>query len=158
RRSAAPHCLEGQRASREPAGQGFRAAPGADRMAPGLARTAGTGPRGAHRPAGPLAGRGAGAAAALQPVAAGPCAGHGQRPAALRALHERAGRIAVSRPAAGARQETAVDKRVFGLLSASIALVLAVHATHLPWWLTASAATLLAWRWWQRRRRPGRVP
>jgi len=64
----------------------------------------------------------------------------------------------MSRAAADNRREIAVDNRVFGLLSISIALVLAVHANHLPWWLTASSAALLAWRWWQRRRRPGRVP
>jgi transglutaminase-like putative cysteine protease len=64
----------------------------------------------------------------------------------------------MSRAGAGSRLEIAVDNRVFGLLSISIALVLAVHADHLPWWLTGCSAALLAWRWWRRRRRPGRVP
>ncbi|MEO8746643.1 MAG: DUF3488 and transglutaminase-like domain-containing protein [Rhodanobacter sp.] len=62
------------------------------------------------------------------------------------------------RPAAGGWHDAAVSGRVFDLLSVSIAIVLAAHASHLPWWLTTVSALLLAWRWWQRRQRPGRVP
>ncbi len=51
-----------------------------------------------------------------------------------------------------------VDTRTFDLLSLSMALVLGVHAPHLPWWLSAVLAALLAWRWWQRRQHSGRVP
>lgn len=64
----------------------------------------------------------------------------------------------MSSAATGGWNGAAVSRRVFDLLSASIAIVLAVHATHLPWWLTTISAMLLAWRWRQRRKRPGRVP
>lgn len=60
--------------------------------------------------------------------------------------------------ATGSLHGAAVSGRVFDLLGISIAVVLAVHAAHLPWWLTGISALLLVWRWWQRRRRPGRVP
>jgi len=39
-----------------------------------------------------------------------------------------------------------------------MAFVLAVNAAHLPWWLNLALAITLGWRWWQRRRRSGRVP
>ncbi|TAL86272.1 MAG: DUF3488 domain-containing protein [Rhodanobacter sp.] len=52
----------------------------------------------------------------------------------------------------------AVDNRVFDLLSLTMAMVLALHASHLPWWLTTALAVTLGWRWWQRRQRAGRVP
>jgi len=64
----------------------------------------------------------------------------------------------MSATAAGSPHGAAVSGRVFDLLGISIAAVLAVHAMHLPWWLTGISALLLVWRWWQRRRRPGRVP
>ncbi|WP_049620851.1 transglutaminase TgpA family protein [Frateuria defendens] len=44
------------------------------------------------------------------------------------------------------------------LLSLAVALVLAVHASHLPVWLTPPLGLLLGLRWWQRRRRPGGAP
>jgi transglutaminase-like putative cysteine protease len=52
----------------------------------------------------------------------------------------------------------AVDHRAFDLLSLTMTMVLALHAPHLPWWLTAALAATLGWRWWQRRQRAGRVP
>jgi hypothetical protein len=51
-----------------------------------------------------------------------------------------------------------IDSRAFDLLSATLALVLALHASHLPWWLSAALALILGWRWWQRRQQTGRVP
>lgn len=54
--------------------------------------------------------------------------------------------------------EPPIDNRAFDLLSGTLALVLAVHAPHLPWWLDAALALILGWRWWQRRRQAGRVP
>jgi transglutaminase-like putative cysteine protease len=51
-----------------------------------------------------------------------------------------------------------VNTRTFDLLSLTIAFVLALHAAHLPLWLTAALALLLGLRWWQRRQRVGRVP
>ena len=50
-----------------------------------------------------------------------------------------------------------VDARTFDLLSLTTAMVLAVHAAHLPWWLSALLASLLIARWWQRRQHMGRV-
>lgn len=54
--------------------------------------------------------------------------------------------------------EPAIDNRTFDLLSITVALVLAVHAEHLPWWLGVALALTLGCRWWQRRQRIGRVP
>jgi transglutaminase-like putative cysteine protease len=51
-----------------------------------------------------------------------------------------------------------LDARVFDPLCLTIALVLAVHAPHLPVWLTMMLAALLGLRWWLRRRRPAAVP
>ena len=51
-----------------------------------------------------------------------------------------------------------VPRRAFDLLCLSTAFVLAVNATHLPWWLVAALAVVLGSRWWQRRHYPGRVP
>jgi len=51
-----------------------------------------------------------------------------------------------------------IDTRTFDLLSLTMALVLIVHAPHLPMWLTATLALLLGWRWWQRRRQASLVP
>jgi len=53
--------------------------------------------------------------------------------------------------------DPAVDNRVFDLLSLTTALVLGLHAPHLPWWLSIALALTLGWRWWQRRQRSGRV-
>jgi hypothetical protein len=51
-----------------------------------------------------------------------------------------------------------LDARAFGLLCLTVAVVLALHAPHLPWWLGVVLAPMLGWRWWQRRQHPGRVP
>lgn len=56
------------------------------------------------------------------------------------------------------RPVEAVGQRSFDLLSLGMAFVLAVNATHLPWWLSVALAFALGWRWWQRRQRTGRVP
>lgn len=52
----------------------------------------------------------------------------------------------------------ALPQRAFDLLCLSAAFVLAVNASHLPWWLSAALAVILGSRWWQRHRHPGRVP
>jgi len=44
-------------------------------------------------------------------------------------------------------RSAAVSTRVFDLLSVSIAIVLAVHATHLPWWLVLAHVTVAATVW-----------
>nr|WP_253260899.1 DUF3488 domain-containing protein [Rhodanobacter glycinis] len=54
--------------------------------------------------------------------------------------------------------EIPLDARAFSLLCLTVAVVLALHAPHLPWWLSAVLAPVLAWRWWQRHQHPGRVP
>jgi len=51
-----------------------------------------------------------------------------------------------------------IDANAFDLLSLTMAFVLGLHATHLPWWLSLVLAAILGGRWWQRRRRSGRVP
>ncbi len=51
-----------------------------------------------------------------------------------------------------------VSNRTFDLLVVTTAFVLAVHANHLPWWLSVALIAALALRWWQRKERPGRVP
>ena len=52
--------------------------------------------------------------------------------------------------------EPVLDPRAFDLLCLTMASVLGVHATHLPWWLVALLAVVLALRWWQRRRTAAR--
>jgi transglutaminase-like putative cysteine protease len=54
--------------------------------------------------------------------------------------------------------EPTIDDRTFDLLSITVALVLVVHASHVPWWLSLGLALILGWRWWQRRHQTGRVP
>lgn len=54
--------------------------------------------------------------------------------------------------------EERLGNRSFDLLCVTTVFVLAVHATHLPIWLTLALVAALALRWWQRRYRPGRVP
>lgn len=54
--------------------------------------------------------------------------------------------------------ELPIDTRAFDLLSLTMALVLGLHSTHLPWWLSIALALTLGWRWWQRRQQSGRVP
>lgn len=57
-----------------------------------------------------------------------------------------------------ASHEPGLDARAFDLLCLTMAVVLAVHAGHLPWWLDAALAVVLAARWWQRRQHGGRAP
>lgn len=54
--------------------------------------------------------------------------------------------------------ETKLDVRAFDLMCLTMALVLAVHAPHLPWLLTLALSLVLGMRWWQRRQHPGRAP
>lgn len=54
--------------------------------------------------------------------------------------------------------QPSIDARAFDLLSLTLAFVLGLHATHLSWWLSIALASTLGGRWWQRRRRSGRVP
>lgn len=51
-----------------------------------------------------------------------------------------------------------ISERTFDLLCLTAAFVLAVHADHLPIWLTGALFVALGLRWWQRKYRPGRVP
>ncbi|MDA3913173.1 DUF3488 domain-containing protein, partial [Oleiagrimonas sp.] len=53
--------------------------------------------------------------------------------------------------------DSRLDRHAFDLLCMTMGVVLAVHASHLPAWLTAALAILLAGRWAQRRYRGGRV-
>jgi protein-glutamine gamma-glutamyltransferase len=59
--------------------------------------------------------------------------------------------------APGIHAEPRLGDQPFDLLCLTMAFVLGVHAMHLPWWLTASLAALLAWRWWHRRHGGGPV-
>jgi len=63
--------------------------------------------------------------------------------------------IAVLRRHAG---EPRLDTRAFDLLCLTMACVLGVHASHLPWWLAVALALVLVVRWWQRRRHGARSP
>ena len=60
-----------------------------------------------------------------------------------------------SRPEATRRP---IDARAFDLLSLTLAMVLGLHAAHMPWWLVAALSLVLGWRWWQRKQRVGQVP
>ncbi len=51
-----------------------------------------------------------------------------------------------------------IGTQAFDLLSLTMALVLGVHASHLPWWFSVALAVTLGCRWWQRRQRSIRVP
>jgi len=51
-----------------------------------------------------------------------------------------------------------LEARAFDLLCLTVAVVLAVHAAHMPIWLSAALAATLGARWWQRRRYGGRAP
>lgn len=53
---------------------------------------------------------------------------------------------------------TPLDARSFDLAALGLAAVLALHAPHLPWWLSATLAPILCLRWWQRRRHHARTP
>jgi protein-glutamine gamma-glutamyltransferase len=56
------------------------------------------------------------------------------------------------------RAQERLSDRSFDLLCLTTAFVLAVHAAHLPMWLTGALAAGLVLRWWQRKHRPTRVP
>lgn len=51
-----------------------------------------------------------------------------------------------------------LDARSFDLVALAIAVALALHAPHLPWWLAAPLALLIGWRWWQRRQQRAGTP
>jgi transglutaminase-like putative cysteine protease len=51
-----------------------------------------------------------------------------------------------------------ITDRTFDLLCVTTAFVLAVHAGHLPIWLTLALFVALGLRWWQRKYQPSRVP
>lgn len=51
-----------------------------------------------------------------------------------------------------------LDTRSFDLAALGVAVVLALYASHLPWWMTAALIPTLALRWWLRRQRPVRTP
>ena len=56
------------------------------------------------------------------------------------------------------RAQERVSDRTFDFMTVTAALVLVVHANHLPWWLSSSLIVALALRWWQRKQHAGRVP
>jgi len=56
------------------------------------------------------------------------------------------------------RVQERLGDRSFDLLCLTTAFVLAVHAAHLPLWLSIALFAALGLRWWQRSHRPGRVP
>lgn len=51
-----------------------------------------------------------------------------------------------------------LGERAFDLLCLTVAVVLGVHAPHMPAWLSTALAATLLLRWWQRRRYGGRAP
>ncbi|WP_199099208.1 DUF3488 and transglutaminase-like domain-containing protein [Dyella sp. ASV21] len=51
-----------------------------------------------------------------------------------------------------------LSRRAFDLLCLTVGVVLAVHAPHLPLWLSAALALTLGLRWRQHRRQGGRAP
>ncbi len=55
------------------------------------------------------------------------------------------------------RAEPLLSPRAFDLLCLTMAAVLALHARHMPWWLSVPLALALGLRWWQRRRNGGRI-
>ncbi|MCT7075856.1 hypothetical protein, partial [Salmonella enterica] len=55
------------------------------------------------------------------------------------------------------KPQPVLERRPFDLLCLTVAVVLGVHAPHLPWWLTLGLALTLGLRWWQRRQRAGRA-
>jgi transglutaminase-like putative cysteine protease len=61
----------------------------------------------------------------------------------------------VSGPTSG---EPPVGSRAFDLLGLTLAVVLVLHASNLPWWLSTALTCVLAGRWWHRRRHGGRIP
>jgi protein-glutamine gamma-glutamyltransferase len=55
-------------------------------------------------------------------------------------------------------REATLDGRAFDLFCLTIACVLGVHASHLPWWLATTLAGVLGARWWQRQHHATRSP
>jgi len=51
-----------------------------------------------------------------------------------------------------------LDRRSFDLAALSVAIVIGLHAPHLPWWLDAALVLALGLRWWQHRARQKRTP
>lgn len=51
-----------------------------------------------------------------------------------------------------------LDRRSFDLAALSVAVVIGLHALHLPWWLGAPLMLVLGLRWWQRRVYQARPP
>lgn len=51
-----------------------------------------------------------------------------------------------------------LGRRAFDFTVLAILGVLVLHAPHLPWWLTLGLGGVLALRWWQHRRMPGKAP
>lgn len=56
------------------------------------------------------------------------------------------------------KPQPSLEQRPFDWLCITIAVVLGVHAPHLPWWLTLASAATLGLRWWQRSRHAARAP
>ncbi|MFK2876579.1 transglutaminase TgpA family protein [Rhodanobacter hydrolyticus] len=50
-----------------------------------------------------------------------------------------------------------LGERSFDLAALSVVAVIALHAPHLPWWLTAPLLLVLGLRWWQRRSQHART-
>ncbi|HET8555453.1 MAG TPA: DUF3488 and transglutaminase-like domain-containing protein [Rhodanobacteraceae bacterium] len=67
-------------------------------------------------------------------------------------------RAATLTTASRKREMPALGQRAFDLLCLTMAAVLALHASHLPYWLTVVLALALGLRWWQRRRNGARIP
>lgn len=62
-------------------------------------------------------------------------------------------------PFSGARTRSPpLSASAFHLLCMTVAFVVAMHAPHIPFWLSAAFVLVLAIRWWQREHWPGRVP
>lgn len=66
--------------------------------------------------------------------------------------------VAIPKTLPRKRDTPALGQRAFDLLCLTMAVVLALHASHLPIWLTAVLALALGLRWWQRRRHGARIP
>lgn len=75
-------------------------------------------------------------------------------------MHERVGVTAVNwrNLFHRTRQAPSLAAGTFNLMALAILAVLALHAPHLPWWLSVGLGLILALRWWQRRRQPGKTP
>src|SRR5690625_2882544 len=153
--------MESQRPPRRPAGPRVRTTGKPPRMDAGLAQRLRPRPRGRHRATGPLDRGSPRQRRTLDPARARPAARAGQRRGALPPVHAHAGADAMNAVAghidAIARKRPLLGTRAFGLLCLTMAAVLALHAPHLPWWLSVPLALVLGLRWWQRRRHGTRI-